>query len=115
MLVSQHAIDKYIELRKGNDRDKAVTNILHMFDKAEKEEMHAGLVKRIIDNNFIDAEYYIYEELRIVVCKNKIVTIELNFGKRRNGIDGRVRYKGKLREKRKRKFAYKKSKGRNYK
>lgn len=82
MRVSQHAIDKYIEItrlitnRTVKDRTLAEDRILDLFKHARKEDMHAGLVKRVIDNCFTDAVYYKNEEWRIVVCDSTIVTVE---------------------------------------
>jgi len=78
MIISKHAQEKYIfEMGKDN---KYVCNIedgiLNLFNKAKKERMTAGLIKRIINNDFKEAEYYKYKRWRFVICNNIMVTIE---------------------------------------
>lgn len=99
--VSEHAIDKYRRLVKEKygiviqSRSSAKLSIIGLFEQSEKEELHGGLIKRIIDNNFEDSEYYRYENWRIVVHNKIIVTIEEAYLKRRNGLDSQIIYKSK--------------------
>jgi hypothetical protein len=88
MKVSEHAIDKYMEVcnslygRVTNDRDIIRDRILDMFAYAKKEDAHAGLIKRMINHKCCDTEYYKDGFWRFVVCDETIVTLERDvFGK----------------------------------
>ena len=84
--ISDHAVDKYCNYMKIMHDKEVYLNIAKeqikkLFDKAIPE-LSSGLVRRVIDNDFIDAEYYRYMGWRFVVCNCTIVTIERNiFGK----------------------------------
>jgi len=85
--VSDHAVEKYQKYMKEiyekdivNPND-ARSKIIKLFHKATSE-FSPGLVIRIIDNDFVDAEYFRYHEWRFVVCNSTIVTIERNIFKK---------------------------------
>ncbi|KKN08866.1 hypothetical protein LCGC14_1052350 [marine sediment metagenome] len=77
LIITNHAKDKYRALdAKCPERDIEFM-IRQLFEKSNKEPMSAGLIKRVMQNNFQEAEYYRFGSLRFVVCNDNIlVTIE---------------------------------------
>ena len=70
--IQPHAIQKYKEITRKEEDDIILEyEIRELFDKSFKEKMNADLVKRIMKNNFEETEYYLFNDLRFVVCKNR--------------------------------------------
>lgn len=88
--ISRHACEKFIEERgiKTTDHKQVISDIKRLFKKAKKEQIHGGLVKRLIDNEFYDAEYYRYDCWRFVLCDKTMVTLERNRFSKANDNDG---------------------------
>ncbi len=76
LIITNHAKDKYRALdAKCPERDIEFM-IRQLFEKSNKEPMSAGLIKRIMQNDFQDATYYRFGSLRFVLCGAVLVTVE---------------------------------------
>ena len=82
MNVTFHAVMKYVseiwrEMPKREYTfESAKKKIEELYEKSIPEPMSAGLIKRIIDNQFEDCSYFKYRNWRLVVSNDTIVTVE---------------------------------------
>jgi len=97
IMITQHAIKKYYEV-VGNV-DDLEKEIRLLFEQSKIESFNAGILKRIMKNEFEDAKYYKYGIWRFVICGNTMVTMEkdkfkdttLGYIKKKSLINGRRR------------------------
>lgn len=67
--MTTHAKEKYRQVTDCNKEGALLEEeIFFIFSQARKEEMNAGLVKRIMDNDFEWTEFYLHADLRFTVC-----------------------------------------------
>jgi len=79
MIITDHAAEQYIKrIKKKIDIDKAKEEIEELFMEAELEKSSAALVIRKIKNGFQGEEYYRNKQWRFIVCKDIIITIEID-------------------------------------
>ena len=83
MIITYHAKKKYVQemAKRGSGEvslDDAEIAIQKLFSEASIEEDSSGLVKRRIDNQFEDAIYYRIGIWRLVLCKDSLVTVEVD-------------------------------------
>jgi len=89
MQVTHHAKIQFLK-RKGdiNDAEEATPRmlrgaerqILFLYEESDIETVkdHPGLIRRLIDNEWCEAQYYRRGKWRLVVCNDRIITIEQN-------------------------------------
>lgn len=79
--ISEHAVSKYCqEIRKKKKLipENPEKEIRDLFEEAKEEEMNAGLIMRIMNNNFEPTNFFKKGKWRFVICNNVMVTIELD-------------------------------------
>ena len=116
--VSYHAMVKFLSITRGINLEeieeprkirlleKAKETILDIFKDAKKEEMHPGLIKRIINNDFTESEYYKNRDWRLVITEQTIVTIEKDkFGIHKKGNFKRPVYRRRTKNRNKKEYA----------
>ena len=79
--ISEHAIEKYsIEIRKKKKilPENPEREIRNLFEQSIKEKMTAGLVLRLMANDFEETTFFKKGKWRFVICNNTMVTVELD-------------------------------------
>lgn len=79
--ISEHALEKYsIEIRKKKKilPDNPEREIRQLFEQSVAEKMNAGLVLRVMANDFEETNFFKKGKWRFVVCNNIMVTVELD-------------------------------------
>ena len=74
--ITSHAIEKFkmrAQLNKVNDFD-AKNKILSLLSIAKKEKKISSAIQ-IMNNNYIDAEYYSHGKFIFVIIDNRLVTM----------------------------------------
>ena len=77
--ITEHAIKKYwIETKREGkiDISNLEGEIRNLFEESKREKMNAGLVTRIMNNNFEPTAFFKKGKWRFVICNNTMVTIE---------------------------------------
>ena len=91
IVISEHAVDRYMSLTYKRDRERARETIKNMFEKAERVKLSPEITaQRIInsrkqynDNQLREASYYEYDAYRMVVVDGTMVTLEKKFKDRK--------------------------------
>ena len=79
--ISEHAIEKYcIEIRKKKKLkpDEPEKEIRKLFEQSKREPMNAGLLTRIMNNDFEETTFFKKGKWRFIICNNTMVTIEID-------------------------------------
>ena len=75
--VSRHAIDKYCKLTGCKNRKKARNRLLKLFRRAKRCKLPNGYhIERIINNNYVTANYFAVGRFRFVLVDGEMVTFE---------------------------------------
>jgi len=69
--MTTHARDKYRKVTGSTLRGfELEEEILGIFNQAVEEEMNAGLLKRMMDNNFEWCKFFVGGNLRFTICRS---------------------------------------------
>lgn len=94
ILISEHAVDRYMDLTGKSDRERARITIKNMFDRAKKVKLSPEITalrilnsrKQYNDNQLREAEYWEYDAYRMVIVDGTMVTLEKKYKGRRKKI-----------------------------
>ena len=79
--ISEHATEKYcmeIKKKKKIIPDNPEREIRKLFEQSVEEKMNAGLVLRMMANDFEETTFFKKGKWRFVICNNIMVTVELD-------------------------------------
>lgn len=88
--MTEHSIDKFMDITQCKNRDKARSRLERMFRKSTKVRIHpARAAQRILRNKIRNGseirptDYYEYDCYRMAVVDGVIITFELKFNERK--------------------------------